>query len=543
MKAFAQLFADLDETTKTNRKVEALAGYFQTVPPADGAWAVFFLSGRTLKRLIKRGQMVAWGSQAANVPTWLFDESYHAVGDLAETISLLLPTTHAGTDLPLHHWIEDVLLRFPELGETGQRDLMVHAWSQLSAVQCFVWNKIITGSFRVGVSATLVARGLAQAFGLDVSAITQRLMGDWQPTEAFFERLRSPDVGDAPRHQPYPFMLAPALEDPVETLGALRDWQAEWKWDGIRAQLLRRGGEVALWSRGEEILTNRFPEIVREANKLPEGTVFDGEILAWKDGRVRPFADLQRRIGRTKLGPKILRDVPVCFQTFDLLEHEGQDVRALPLAERRRLLQAFPWAGTALRLAPLVTEDNWADLAEKRLESRGIGVEGLMLKRLDSPYGMGRVHGPWWKWKIDPYTIDAVMLYAQLGHGRRASLYTDYTFGLWHEGELLPFAKAYSGLSDEEIRAVDRWVRQNTVARFGPVRHVPPVQVFELAFEGIQQSPRHRAGVAVRFPRILRWRKDKTPEQADSLEQLRRWLPAKAEVPAGESMPFLYEDW
>jgi DNA ligase-1 len=401
----------------------------------------------------------------------------------------------------------------------------VIAWlASLERLQRFILLKLVTGEFRVGVSQTLVVRALAQASGLAATTIAARLMGDWSPTSEWFASLLSHEQRDDDRSRPYPFYLASPFDGDPAALGDPSDWLIEWKWDGIRAQLVRRAGTVHLWSRGEELITHRFPEIAAAATRLPDGTVLDGEVLAFRDEAPLPFAALQQRIGRQKLVAQMVRAVPVVFMVYDILEDEGRDVRAKPLAERReRLLQLLTAEGV-LRVSPLVTANSWQELAALRADSRARGVEGLMIKRRASPYGVGRKRGDWWKWKIDPYTIDAVLVYAQPGSGRRASLLTDYTFGVWDEGELVPIAKAYSGLSNEEIDEMDRWIRRHTRERFGPVRHVEPTHVFELGFEGIARSGRHRAGIAVRFPRMLRWRRDKKPEDADTLESVRRLL-------------------
>ncbi|MBI1355007.1 MAG: ATP-dependent DNA ligase [Acidobacteria bacterium] len=528
MKAFAELFERLDRTTKTSAKLAALREYFASADPADAAWAVAVLSGRRVKRLVPARKLAEWACDQAGIPGWLFEECYEAVGDLAETVSLLLPPPVRENELPLHGWIERRLLPLKGLDEARQRAALAQAWSELGGAERFLWNKLLTGSFRVGVSQRLVVRAVAESAGLDPAVAAHRLMGNWSPSAGFFERLIAPESDDADAGRPYPFFLAHQLDDsPDQKLGERADWLAEWKWDGIRAQLIRRRGETFVWSRGEELMTERFPELLVDATRLPDGTVLDGEILAWKDS-VLPFAVLQRRIGRKTLGRKILADAPVVFLAFDLLEAGGGDLRAEPLRERRRRLETLMAAqrpGSALRLAEPLPAPDWAALAEARRGSRELGVEGLMLKRLDSAYGVGRETGPWWKWKIEPYTIDCVLIYAQQGHGRRAGLYTDYTFGVWKDGELTPFAKAYSGLSDEEIRQVDRFVRRNTLERFGPVRAVEPELVFELAFENIQRSTRHKSGVAVRFPRMNRWRKDKKPQDADTLDDVLAMIP------------------
>lgn len=527
MRRFARLFAALDGTTRTNEKVAAMVAYFAAADPADAAWAVHFLRGERPRRLIPVRRLATWAMEAADVPDWLFEECYHAVGDLAETIALLLPDPATTSDLPLHRWIEERLLPLAGEDEETQRAVIREAWSSLGDVERFVWNKLITGAFRVGVSQSLVVRALARAGGADEAAVAHRLMGSWEPTADAFRHLLSAETTDTDLSRPYPFFLAYALEGELEGLGEVEDWQAEWKWDGIRAQLVRRAATTWIWSRGEELVTDRFPELAEAAALLPDGTVLDGEILPWQEGGPLPFSQLQRRIGRKKLGPKILAEVPVVLVVYDLLEEGGVDLRPLPLAERRQrletLLARLP-RGSRFHPSPVVEATAWADLREAYEGARELGAEGLMLKRRDAPYGVGRRKGGWWKWKVEPFTVDAVMIYAQAGHGRRASLYTDYTFAVWHEGELVPFAKAYSGLTDAEIRRLDAWIRRNTLERFGPVRAVVPEQVFELAFEGIQPSPRHRSGVAVRFPRIARWRTDKPAAEADSLETLRRLM-------------------
>ena len=539
MLRFAQLFDAIDRTTSTNAKVAAMARYFAEAPPADAAWAVFFLTGRRLKRLVPYAAVEDWTLSATNLPQWLLAECYAVVGDGAETAALVLDQLRPVNEqavLSLAAWVEERVIALRGMDPDAQRTHVTRWWAPLDRLQRFVLLKMITGELRVGVSQTLVVRALAQASGLPVATVAARLMGDWTPSAEWFTSLLARESTDVDQSRPYPFCLASPLEEDPSTLGTPADWLVEWKWDGIRAQLVRRGGHVHLWSRGEEVITQRFPEIIAAATHLADGTVLDGEVLAFRDDQPLPFAALQQRIGRQKQVAQMARTVPVVFMAYDVLESEGIDIRDLPLHERRvrlvRLLAAVSSGGDVsekgrvLRASPAVSATSWSDLAAERRQSRARGVEGLMLKRAASPYGVGRRRGDWWKWKIDPYTIDAVLIYAQPGSGKRASLLTDYTFGVWHEGELVPVAKAYSGLSNEEIAEMDRWIRRHTVERFGPVRHVQPVHVFELGFEGIARSPRHRSGIAVRFPRMLRWRKDKRPDQADTLENVRRLLEA-----------------
>lgn len=520
MKRFARLFREIDETTKTSAKVDAMARYFADVDQRDAAWAVWFLSGNRPTRLLPARRLAQWAMDVAGVPEWLFDECYEAVGDLAETVTLLLPDGESGADAPLHEWIESRVLPIARMSEDRQRSIVTDAWRSLRGTERFVFNKLITGGWRVGVSRQLVVKALASVSGVDEGAIAHRLSGDWKPSAKAFAELLAHDTSDADRSRPYPFFLAYALEDNLVSLGAVDDWQAEWKWDGIRAQVIRRDGRTYIWTRGEELVTDRFPELVDAAQFLPDGTVIDGEIVPWRDGGPLAFAELQRRIGRTRLGPQILADVPIAMLAYDLLEHDGQDVRSLPLQRRRELL--LPLLTPPLMPSPVVAAASWDDLASAHAMAREKGAEGLMLKRRDGAYGVGRRKGGWWKWKVQPFAVDAVMIYAQAGHGRRASLHTDYTFGVWDGEALVPFAKAYSGLTDAEIRKLDSWIRRNTIEKFGPVRRVEPQHVFEIGFEGIRHSTRHKSGIAVRFPRILRWRDDKNPADADTLEALRK---------------------
>lgn len=565
MRAFAELFAALDRTTRTQEKVAALEAYFRTAPPADAAWALWFLSGQRLKRAVKTGQLRQWTAEAAGLPLWLVEECYEHVGDLAETLTLLLPPVAHPQPLPLARLVTERLLPLAGAPEAAQRDLLRATWAELDPGQCFLWHKLITGNLRVGVSRALLIRALARLAGVEPPVMAHRLLGTWRPTPEDLARLlsTSPPAGDPA--QPYPFYLASPLEGPADTLpGPVTDWQVEWKWDGIRAQLLRRCGETVLWSRGEEVITAAFPEIAEAAQALPDGTVLDGELLAWRSDAPLPFARLQCRLNRRDAGPTLRREVPVTFMAYDLLEAEGTDIRPHPLSERRARLEAvvtqarealvrtrtagrgenlqqaelFAEAAApeappppALQVSPVLEAATWADLTAWQERARATGAEGLMLKRRDSAYGTGRQRGAWWKWKVAPFTCDAVLVAAQPGHGRRATLFTDYTFAVWRGDELVPVAKAYSGLTDAEIDAVDAFVRAHTTGRFGPVRSVTPELVFELAFEGIAASTRHKAGLALRFPRMARWRQDKKPADADTVDTLLALAQPAGETP------------
>jgi DNA ligase-1 len=572
MQLFASLYEALDASTATQDKVAALVSYFERAEPADAAWAVYFLAGGKPRQVVPTAVLRQTACAAAGVDDWLFDECYQAVGDLAETIALVLPPAPpavlagdgaapaSALGLGLAGWVEERLLPMRGLSVADQSQRLLQAWAELDTPSRFLLTKLIGGGFRVGVSKLLVQRALAVHTGLDAKLLAQRLVG-WTEARATPSAARWQALVDAPAPgqgaslggQPYPFFLAHALQAAPESLGPLQDWLVEWKYDGIRAQLVKREGQVWLWSRGEELVTERFPEVVAQAAALPDGTVLDGEILVWLPGSdsPAPFQLLQQRIGRKLLGKKLLDQAPVVLLAYDLLEQDHQDLRSLPQQQRRQRLLALQAAHPALRVSPAVPAANWSELAQARDSSRQRGVEGFMLKHLESRYGSGRTKsdGVWWKWKVDPLSVDAVLIYAQAGHGRRASVYTDYTFAVWSRApadeaeaqavvdaiarrepaqagalQLLPFAKAYSGLTDEEFKAVDKVIRATTLEKFGPVRSVRPSLVFEIGFEGINASPRHKSGIAVRFPRMLRIRHDKPLAQADTLDGLRALL-------------------
>jgi DNA ligase-1 len=559
MKAFAALYRELDASTSSLAKQSALQRYLREADAADAAWAVYFLAGGKPRQLVPTKLLRLLAQEAAGLPEWLFDESYDAVGDLAETIALLLPPPSEVHDLGLAAWVEQHLLPLRDATKTAPDALpqrLRAQWRQLAAEERLVYFKLITGAFRVGVSKLQVTQALAAVGGIDAKRVAQRLMGythiGARPRPDEYRALIAPESGaeqvQKTSGQPYPFFLAHPFNLPLEqfdaVLGPPSDWIIEWKWDGIRAQLVKRAGTVWVWSRGEELVTDRFPELAVLGEALPDGTVLDGEIAVWRkdetspggEGKVQPFAELQKRIGRKTLGAKLLRDIPVVLLAYDLLEWEGRDLRALPQSQRRVLLDELVtrMRHPSLLPSPMLTGPDWNDLARQREAARTMGVEGMMLKRRDAQYGVGRTKdvGVWWKWKIDPLSIDAVLIYAQRGHGRRASLFSDYTFAVWDgppgqdDRKLVPFAKAYSGLTDAEMARVDAIIRKTTVESFGPVKSVKPTLVFELGFEGIARSTRHKSGIAVRFPRMLRWREDKPVSEADTLQTLAALLPA-----------------
>ncbi|MCB1120133.1 MAG: ATP-dependent DNA ligase [Verrucomicrobiae bacterium] len=533
MKRFSQLFSEIDQTNRTNEKVAALVSYFQDVPAGDASWALYFLSEKRLSRPVTGRQLLQWASNASGYSSWLLEECYDRVGDFAETVSLLVNAEGALLDLPLHTVVDDHILPLATLDEHSQRNLIVATWKRLDAVERLLYMKLITGGFRMGVAKTLVVRALSEFCGVDKAILSHRLMGSWQPCEEDFARIVSPDTNEDLAALPYPFFLAYPWEQKLEETQQAADFRTEWKWDGIRCQLLKRNGAASLWSRGEEMITEQFPEIVQAAGILPDGTVLDGEIVVWKEGQVQPFGELQNRLGRKRVTAAILQALPVAFVAYDLLEAAGGDIRGKSLDERMALLDklvASEDENSRIMRFPPLPATSWKTVADFRRKATDHGTEGVMIKRRTSIYGVGRKKGDWYKWKVDPFTIDAVLIYAQQGHGRRASLFTDYTFGVWDKDELVPVAKAYSGLTDAEIQKVDAFIKKNTVGRKGPVRVVKPELVFELAFEGIRASGRHRSGVAFRFPRISRMRKDKPIAEADTLETVCALLPAGEEA-------------
>ncbi|MEO5826810.1 MAG: ATP-dependent DNA ligase [Gemmatimonadales bacterium] len=531
MKAFAALFAALDASSSTNDKVALLEEYFGAAEPRDAAWALHVLMGNRPRRILSGPALRVIAAAETGLPLWLVEASHHQVGDLAETVALLLGERDKNVDsVSLADIIEQRLLPLRRLDEHSQRDSLRATWAMMNTTECLVFNKLLTGAFRVGVGSGLVTRAVARASNQPVDVIAYRLMGAWEPSAEAWTRLVEHGDGESPGTRPFPFCLAAPIDGSTDDLGAPADFLVEWKWDGIRAQVVRRDNGTWVWSRGEEMLNGRFPEIEAMATRLNDGTVLDGEILAWDHATHQPlpFASLQRRIQRKTPSRRIINEVPVVFVAYDLLEADGVDIRNLPMDERRQRLETVVESlGSAMTVSPLVDADSWNELAAVRENARSMGTEGFMIKRRDAPYARGRVRGTWWKWKVDPLSIDAVLTAAQPGSGRRAGLYTDYTFGVWHAGVLVTIAKAYSGLTDAEIREVDRFVRRHTTDRFGPVRMVEPRLVFELAFEGIRPSKRHKSGLAVRFPRIARWRTDKLAADADTLETVRQLLDAQ----------------
>ncbi|MEO0963628.1 MAG: ATP-dependent DNA ligase [Planctomycetota bacterium] len=532
MRRFTELFERLDASNATNAKMAALRDYFTGVDPRSGAWALSALMGRKLVRGTPSRLLRRWAAQRTGYPSWLIDRSYSVVGDLSETLSLILPDEEVdGTDEPLWRVVEDRVLPLGVLPEEKRRAVVEAAWAVMDRRQRFVYHKLISTAFRVGVSKKLVTRALAEVAGVEPAEMAHRLSGSWQPTGESFAALLSGEGLASDGGRPYPFCLAYALDLPTEQLGSVTDWRVEWKWDGIRGQVIRREGKVWVWSRGEELVTEAFPEVVQAVQALPRDVVLDGELLAWGEQGVGSFADLQTRIGRKRVELTLFDRLAVRFMAYDVLELDGVDLRSQTTDKRRAELDDLLVDVThgldgdsPIGRSPLLEPASWGEVEALKDSARERGTEGVMLKRRDAVYEVGRVRGGWFKWKVDPYTVDAVLVQAEQGSGRRAGLFTAYTFACWRDGELVPVTRAYSGLTNDEIESVDRWVRGHTVGRHGPVRVVEPARVFEIGFEGLARSDRHRSGVALRFPRMLRIRDDKAAADADRLETLEAML-------------------
>ncbi|CAN5514413.1 ATP-dependent DNA ligase [soil metagenome] len=539
MKQFSALVQVLGTSTKTNDKLQALSTYFLEAGNNDKIWVIALFSGRRPKRIINSTRLAEWCCEITELPYWLFEESYHTVGDLGETIALLLPERQEENLLHENNltWYLEKLIALEKADETIKKGFIVDCWMQMTKEERFVFNKLLTGGFRIGISQKMMVNALAKTVKADPSVIAHRISGKWNPSSTDFDDLLSEASGNIDHSKPYPFYLAYAIESTPEDLGEPHEWQAEWKWDGIRGQVIKRNDELFVWSRGEELMTDKFPEYDVLKDALPNGIVVDGEIMPFRKDdaeksllhsnvSILPFAVLQTRIGRKNVTKKQLQEAPVAFFAYDILEYEGEDIRYKTMAERRTLLEHIVEAInlTTLQLSPVIDFENWDALAQQRSQSRSINAEGIMLKRKSSPYQVGRKVGDWWKWKIDALTIDAVMIYAQKGHGRRSNLYTDYTFAVKDGDKLVSFTKAYSGLTDKEFAQVDSFVKRNAIEKFGPVRTVKPELVFEIAFEGIAASNRHKSGVALRFPRIHRWRKDKKADDINTLDDLKKML-------------------
>lgn len=525
MRHFAALINALESTNKTNARIDAIIDYLERAPESDKLWFIALFTGKRPKRNVNTNLMKDWALEITGLPYWLFVESYASVGDLGETLSLILPPPQTHIEKSLSQWMEEII-SLKTNSEEEKKQFVTSAWNGLDYTERLIFNKLLGGSFRIGVSYKMLVNALAKFTEQEPSSLMHSIMGNWTMDTVTFEELISGSAENTDSSKPYPFCLAYALEKEPHELGPPEEWLVEYKWDGIRGQIIRRNGEVFIWSRGEELVTAQFPEIVEEIAKMNGNFVLDGELLPVKDGAILNFNELQKRLNRKTITKKMLEDIPVQVIAYDLLELEGTDLREKPMSARRAMLEELllNTAPEKITLSEKINFEQWNQLDEIRGKAREINSEGLMLKSAASVYHAGRKKGDWWKWKIDPLTIDAVLIYAQKGSGRRSSYYTDYTFAVKDGDKLVTIAKAYSGLTDKEIMEVSRFVTKNALEKFGPVRTVKAELVFEIAFEGIGYSSRHKSGVALRFPRILRWRRDKTVDEIDTLEEVKKLI-------------------
>lgn len=527
MKHFSKLISAVEITNKTNDKIDAFVEYFKTAPDKDKLWLIAIFTGKRPKRPIQTSYMKQWCMEIAKIPEWLFLESYSTVGDSGETMALLLPEPTHQIDKSFSEWMDDII-ELKKKSDFEKEQFIRNAWSGLKVQERLIFNKLIGGSFRVGVSKKTLVNALAKYSGIEANQLMHSIIGNWDMNQITFDELLKGEHINYDNSKPYPFCLAYALEKELEELGDIKDWQIEYKWDGIRGQIVKRNNEIFIWSRGEELVTEQFPELVAAIEKLEGDFVIDGEILALKDNAILLFNDLQKRLNRKNVTKKLLEEVPIGFYVYDIMEWQNQDIRQRPMAYRRGLLEnLFNKSATdnkTLFLSETLSVETWKDLIPIRAEARANDSEGLILKQKSSPYHVGRKKGDWWKWKVDPLTIDAVMIYAQKGSGRRSAHYTDYTFAVKKDDGLVTVAKAYSGLTNDEIVEVSRFVKRNSIEKFGPVRTVKPELVFEIAFEGIALSNRHKSGVALRFPRISRWRRDKPVEEIDTIDTVKQLI-------------------
>ncbi len=525
MKQFSTLFQAIESTTSSNAKISAIVNYFEQAQDLDKLWCIAIFSHKRPKRSVTTTLLRTWAAELADIPQWLFEETYHIVGDLAETISKVTPANKNKESKTLSDWIQ-YIIDLKELAEEEKKEKILYAWSALNSDERFLFNKLITGGFRMGVAQKTIVKALSRLLGQEENVIAHKLMGNWTPQNISYQELLLTEDQKHNLSKPYPFYLAYALDSDLQNLGAPDDWFAEYKWDGIRGQIIKRDSHIYVWSRGEELVTHQYPEFDALID-IPDDFVIDGEVLVIKEEKIASFNALQKRIGRKAVSKKMRTEYPVKMMVYDLLELNNADIRDQQQQKRRLLLEKL-FLGISsempLRLSPLVSFSTWEELHDIRNNIRKKDAEGLMLKRKTGPYKTGRKKGDWYKWKVDPMTIDAVMIYAQRGHGRRANLFTDFTFALKDGDRLVPFAKAYSGLTDIEFREVSQFVRKNTLEKFGPVSSVRPELVFEVAFEGIAESKRHKSGIALRFPRIKRWRKDKPVSEINTLDDIKKFL-------------------
>jgi len=531
---FSELFLNLDSSNSTNNKIEVLKNYFLSNDPIDNSWAIYLLTGKSNKRFISGRYLKNLFSELYEYPVWLIDTCYLKVGDSAEVITLLLKNKSTSRkkvllNISLNELLSKTIPDLSKLNDEEKNFKIKNMWETLPEDNHLIFNKILTGTFRVGVSIGLITKSISKLINIDEEIISHRLMGNFEPSIDSYEFLINKNINlQELNSKPFPFLLANTIEDKIFK-HSINDFQFEWKYDGIRMQLIKRSGNVSLWTRGQELVNDSFPELVDKMSHIKDDFVLDGELLVWnfKEQIAFDFSLLQKRINRKSPTRSIQIKYPIIFIAYDLLEINGRDIREIKLENRRIELEKYfsKWhnktennISAIFKICNLIFPKDWPDALNYKEKSRENNTEGLIIKKKTSIYSSGRKRGIWWKYKVDPMQLDAVLIYAKGGSGRRAGLYTDYSFALWKDKELIKFASAYSGLTNIEIKELDKWIRKNTIEKFGPVRSLKPEMVFEISFEKIQISKRHKSGIAVRFPRITKWRKDKKINDADSLE-------------------------
>jgi len=527
MKAFAKLISNLEQTSKEAFKVTALAQYFSNATDEDKLWTLALFTGTRPKRVVDIKALKEFAEQVYTEGEWLFEASHQIVGDMAETIAYFLPKAKRNGNHTLSEWISMIRTIF-NAERIDQRDAITKAWDTLRPEERFIFNKLITGGFRIDVSLKLLSKALAIVTGKDENLLAHKLNSDWHPDEVSFETLIFTENPEAEKSKPYPFHLAHTLESTVAELGDISNWQVERKWDGIRVQVIVRGNKISIWSRKGDILSSKVPELKPLAESMEDGTVLDGELICFKNGKILPINNLRTRFGRRNNSKKQFEESPCVFMAYDILEFKGEDIRNKDLAERRKKLEKvilqYYDEHKIILLSDIINNDNWESINSEREKSREHQVTGLVLKNKKSIYGSSRVEGDWWKWPVDPLFIDAILLYAQAGEGGSSKMYREYSFALWHGEDLVTFAKAKSGLEDKELKELTSFVKKNTKEKFGPVRSVAAVQIFRLAFDSITASKRHKSGILLKNPRLIEWLRDKNIEDGNNLDDLKKML-------------------
>jgi len=552
MKAFADLWATLEGQLSEARSAQILARYLQQTSAEDAAWAIYLLCGKKPKKLLSARELVEYFLQTSGTPGWLFWESDDVVGDVNETIALLNDTFMDETasqqnrnenshpqQNSLAFWMENQLNTLAEVAQSQRPAFLGNCWQKLGYREAFIINRILTGTWKSNLPLKTIAQALSIVSGQEPMTLMHRLKADWLPNKVFYAKLIAEDQPTFQTEQKFSFgEFKPLEESSIESLGAVEDWWLAWQWEGLRVQCIRRADDCFLWSQNGELVTDRFPELHEMAQKLPEGTILEGVIVACSGQAPLPLADLQPRLGGKSVNRKMMESCPVAFVATDLQLLANEDMRNLPAQQRKtRLAQLANDIGFPLVHFPRIEIDQWAHARKLLQEARQHHAEGLSLQRLNSPYPIQNQQADWWSWKVQPHTINAILLYAKMEMaGRSQKQTTEYTFAVWHEDQLVPVARTGIGLPPEEAELLDGWIRANTYERFGPVRSVEPFHVYEIAFDGITPSKRHKCGFVLREPRIINPRPHTPIEEASRLEDLHRLLPVNAQTTAGQTI-------